>query len=369
MAHLRSNMTIRIPRSAYPVLDGLDLEASALFVKGRHIFGDGSLGHFHLQVTAAGLGKLGADSEAELFKKIPDIDEFHKFRAVDEDTIVVTIRGIGEMQPDNDNSRVSLDPELDEYGVERAFVALADPRRPGGNPKDLELWGAMDKAADDVAIVLAGNGPHELLGKVRDELGTTHHDAGTLRMGDDPTTSTTDAFGRFHDVENAYAVGPALYPTIGSPNPMLTGVALARRLADHLAAPPIPPQPDGEFEPLFDEVTLNGWRMLGPGRFVIVDGALEAIPGGDLGLLWNVNPMPRDFILRLDWLRWSDNDNSGVFVRFPDPTTKGYNNPAWVPVTFGYEIQIDELGRPDAAPWHRTGAIYGQPDQEFRRKS
>jgi choline dehydrogenase-like flavoprotein len=363
MAHLRSNLTIRIPRDAYPELAGLDLEASALFVKGRHQFADGTSGFFHLQITAAGLGKLGADSEAELFKKVPDIDEFHKFRAVDEQSIVVTIRGIGEMQHDNPNSHVSLDPEPDEYGIKRAFAAVADPRQPGGNPKDGELWDAMDTAASDAAIVLAAGKPYETLGTTRDALGSTHHDAGTLRMGADPTTSATDASGRFHHIQNAYAVGPALHPTIGSPNPMLTGVALARRLADRVAPLPVPPQPEGDFQPLFDGFALTGWRMLGPGRFVIVDGALEAIPAGDLGLLWNTQPMATNFILKLEWLRWSDNDNSGIFVRFPDPTSKGYNNPAWVPVNFGYEIQIDELGQPDGAPWHRTGAIYGQTDQ------
>ena len=53
-------------------------------------------------------------------------------------------------------------------------------------------------------------------------------------MGDSPANSVTDADARFHNIANAYAVGPAVQPTIGSPNPMLTGVALAHRLADHL---------------------------------------------------------------------------------------------------------------------------------------
>jgi choline dehydrogenase-like flavoprotein len=46
-------------------------------------------------------------------------------------------------------------------------------------------------------------------------------------MGTDPTQSVTNTDARFHHVENAHALGPALHPTIGSPNPMLTGVALA----------------------------------------------------------------------------------------------------------------------------------------------
>jgi len=52
-----------------------------------------------------------------------------------------------------------------------------------------------------------------------------------------------------------------------------------------------------------------------------------------------------------------------VFVRFPDPTTKGYNNQAWVAVNFGFEVQIDEFGAPDGDPIHKTGAIYGQVGQ------
>ena len=46
-------------------------------------------------------------------------------------------------------------------------------------------------------------------------------------------------------------------------------------------------------------------------------------------------------------------DNSGVFVRFPDP-----GNDPRVAVNIGYEIQIDDLGKPDGDGIHKTGAIY-----------
>jgi hypothetical protein len=63
MAHLRSNLTIRLPRAA---INGLDpnvkaLQASALFVKGRHVHADGLFGHFHLQITAASLDTPNAE--------------------------------------------------------------------------------------------------------------------------------------------------------------------------------------------------------------------------------------------------------------------------------------------------------------------
>ena len=361
MAHLRSNLTIRIPRTALQLDSTIkELQASALFVKGRHQHDDGTQGHFHLQITAAGLGPKGTDSEAELFKKVPDIDTFDQFETANDTHVVITIRGIGEMESQNPNNFVTLDSETDEFGMRRAFVSLSP------TAKDLALWDAMDKAADDVAKVFAGNQPFEVLGKNRDGLGTTHHEAGTLRMGDSPINSVTNSDGRFHHLDNAYVLGPALLPTIGSPNPMLTGIALGRRLADGLTTQPAP-VPSPGFTLLFDGKTASKWRMStiknqpghdNPGTFIVADSALEAVTGSDIGLFWQTEPTPENFILKLEWLRRREDDNSGVFLRFPDPESKGYNNTAFVAVNFGFEVQIDQTAAPDGAAIHKTGAIY-----------
>ena len=392
MAHLRSNLTIRIPRSSIASLDPAvkDLQASALFVKGKHIR-NGAPSYFHLQITAAGLDRPSTDSEAELFKKIPDVDNFNILRKANDDTIVITIRGIGETQARNPGNNISLavNEPLDEVQTTRALVAYAL------NDTDFELWNAMDKASDDVAKVFAGGAPFEVLasddrtwvpvaangdpqaaipykpkadGGRRDGMGTTHHEAGPLCMGSDPNTSVTDANGRFHFVTNAYAAGPCLFPTVGSPNPMLTGVALARRLADSLVVSPFTPDPG--FTMLFDGSDTSKWRMSkitnqpgrdNPGTFLLVDRSLESLPGTDLGMFWNIDPTPADFILKLEFLRWRHDDNSGVFLRFPDPNSKGYNNTSYVAIDFGFEVQIDEVGQgnPPGLPIHKTGAIYG----------
>ena len=284
MAHLRSNLTIRVARTNVPNLAAAPgaLQAAALFVKGRYDGpgGAGPLRHFHLQITAAGLGPLGTDSEAELFQKIPDIDTIDRFTTASDTHVVVTIRGIGEMQPHNPNSFVRPDGETDTvFGDRRAFVQLQE------NAADTDLWTAMDTAADDVALLFAGGQPYQvrladgtfatvaagqpasqIAGIARhDGLGTTHHEAGTLWMGDSPANSVTDANARFHNIANAYAVGPAVQPTIGSPNPMLTGVALAHRLADHLV--PVAPTLGEGPRVLFNGVDAAGWRMAGPGSF------------------------------------------------------------------------------------------------------
>ena len=62
------------------------------------------------------------------------------------------------------------------------------------------------------------------------DLGSTYHEAGTLWMGA-AGQSLTNQDGRFHHIANAYVAGPDLFPTIGSANPTLTALALARNTA------------------------------------------------------------------------------------------------------------------------------------------
>jgi Domain of Unknown Function (DUF1080) len=95
-----------------------------------------------------------------------------------------------------------------------------------------------------------------------------------------------------------------------------------------------------------------------PGRFLAINGMLEARAGNTLGLYWCTNPVPPDFVLKLEWMTTRISDNSGIFIRFPNPERKGYDNTALVGVDYGFEVQIDQLGKPDGAAKHKTGAIY-----------
>ena len=107
---------------------------------------------------------------------------------------------------------------------------------------------------------------------------------------------------------------------------------------------------DSNFTSIFDGKTLDGWKMAGDGRFVIVESdiALQSDKGG--GLLWYAEKEYKNFILKLEWKVSDECDNSGVFVRFPDPD----DNPN-IAVREGYEVQIDSKA---GDPIHQTGAIY-----------
>ena len=245
MAHIRSDFTVRIRRSALaPIPDGV--QTAALLLRGR-----AGGAPFHLQVTAS-TGRDGSD--AMLYRMIPDLDLLDQQTAnTDPNWITITVRGIGAMTgdvttpvPSTTSSWIDLSPhESDEYGSPRAYVHLRT------SAADVALWSAMDQTAVEFAQGLAG-APGDIEYLYDDGwqqhpfpfsrpfpswhrgLGTTHHESGTLWIGDNPATSVTDADGRFHHVTNVYVCDQAAFPTVGSANPVLTGLTLARALAERL---------------------------------------------------------------------------------------------------------------------------------------
>jgi hypothetical protein len=107
---------------------------------------------------------------------------------------------------------------------------------------------------------------------------------------------------------------------------------------------------NSNFTSIFDGKTLDGWKMAGNGRFMIVESDAALQSEGGMGLLWYSENKYKNFIFKLEWKVSDEGDNSGVFVRFPDPD----DNPN-IAVREGYEIQIDDRA---GDPIHQTGAIY-----------
>lgn len=426
IAHLRSNLTIRIPREAIaanlPPTAISSLQCSALLVKGKASNGR----TFHFQITASGLQKLGADSEAELFKKIPTLEHMQDMLRATDNTVVITIRGIGDMTPRNPDSFVDLSTFEYDFSRPKAVVnmgnAKASPLNFLGSAEtqnDRTTWSAMDEVADKIALIFAGDHSFDILPSAnrtiplptgtpaqrlaalaafkarRDDLGTTHHDAGTMRMGDNIADSVTNDFGRIHDTTNCYVAGPALFPTVGSPNPMLTGVALARRTGDMLNSEVLPKPNILAIEPgyrsLFDgsNASFKKWRLAGPagGGMQHINGEMVSYGNGGLRLFYFATELFGDYSLRLQFRIFdAANHNSGVFVRFPRPSLDlsgaltfnepsfDATNPAWKPVVSGFEVQIDDNARGDTSKdfygikpepnglyKNRTGAIYKIP--------
>lgn len=89
------------------------------------------------------------------------------------------------------------------------------------------------------------------------------------------------------------------------------------------------------------------WKMAGPGSFTLADGVSTA--KGGMGLWWYGKKEFKNACFEIEFNAPEEADNSGVFVRFPDP-----GNDPWVAVKQGYEIQI--CG--NKADKLNTGAIY-----------
>ena len=57
---------------------------------------------------------------------------------------------------------------------------------------------------------------------------------GTIRFGNDPSSSALDANCNAHELNNLYVVDTSFFPSIGAVKPALTAIANARRVGDHL---------------------------------------------------------------------------------------------------------------------------------------
>jgi choline dehydrogenase-like flavoprotein len=366
MAHLRSDVTARIRRSA---IAGLPAQPTALEMAALLVRGTTSDGHeYHFQVTAS----AGSSSDATLFTAVPDIELLDAIKANQSPGwIAITLRAIGQIvgqpsaQPgDSKKSWINLAWQSDPRTASpRAWVNL-DP-----TDADMSAWQEMEDAAVALAETVAGSSAGiQNINVNRNKIGTTHHEAGTLWMGA-PGQSVTDSVGKFHHLNNVYVAGPALFPVIGSANPSLTATTLARRTTEAIVTSRTV-MPDPAFKPLFTG-SRQGWQMAGGGDFLTLFGTiLEARPNG-LGLLWYTREVFRNFMLKVDWLSFNPTtnvpggraDNSGILLRFPalnasDPATD------WMLASnSGYEIQIDDMGfNPDTGqnfdPAHQTGAVY-----------
>jgi hypothetical protein len=390
MAHLRFDFPFQLDRRQFArwveentgrVLRD-ELQTAAF-----HIQADTPEGRFHLQVYGSGIdtNAQGTDNpEGLLYRMIPDPEIAQRLAdAQDPDEISLIFRACGEMKADRSapihapgTSWIDLASEADrdrQFDHARSYVHYADQ---AGAP----IWQRMREACVALAAEMGGRGiqPEDW-----HEVGSTWHDSGTLFMGDDPAASVTDTSGHFHHIGNAVCVDQALFPTVGSANPVLTGLCLARKAAETIVARYVSePSPSSAeigqekaegFVFLLEGVEAGKWKPNNPrlvsGRPALIENAsiLEVHGDAGLGVLFYDDPVLfGDFELRLQWKAFVERStgeavaNSGVFLRAPRPAAElddaNFYNRA-------VEVQIDDTGydfatRRFRSPLHRTGAVY-----------
>ena len=140
----------------------------------------------------------------------------------------LSIGAIGASLP-NPKTFIDLDP----VRKDRAGMPLARIHHdlPG---TELERLTRMQATCRKVLQLSGAAGLVEEYGNY--DLLSSTHTLGTCRMGSSPEDSVTDAYGRFHAVENLHICDASLFPNSGNGEaPSLTVEALALRTASHLA--------------------------------------------------------------------------------------------------------------------------------------
>jgi len=131
----------------------------------------------------------------------------------------------GKVEPRFEN-RVFLDPgRRDHYGIPEIQVHFSF------SEKDKSILAQLADRLNKAASVLGASKQPELCIALP---GSDFHVMGTCRMGDDPSTSSTNRFGQIHGVSGLYVADNSILPTTGAANPTLTTVALAIRTADYV---------------------------------------------------------------------------------------------------------------------------------------
>ena len=137
---------------------------------------------------------------------------------------VAGILASGEQLPDERNC-VDLDSETkDIYGMPVPHITLE------WRKNDRLIRAAMEKK---IIEVLDAASVTQIL-YIKSSPGSSGHNMGTCRMGNDPKKSVLNSFCQSHDVPNLFVIDGSCFVTGGVANPSLTIQAIAVRASEYI---------------------------------------------------------------------------------------------------------------------------------------
>ena len=152
-----------------------------------------------------------------------------------------TMQGEDLPQPTN---RIDLDPSVrDARGLPVARTTYLPHRHElvcsaHHTPRLQEI---LTRAGADWTVGSTSPAPDYPFDAPVTPISMSKHVMGTARMGSDPATTVTDAYGRLHDVPNVLVADASVFPTSTGYGPTLTLVALALRNTHALAGTRLTP--------------------------------------------------------------------------------------------------------------------------------
>jgi hypothetical protein len=132
-------------------------------------------------------------------------------------------------------SRVTLGEKTDSFGLPRMRIDLRFSDT--GIASIVRAHEILDRALRKAgkARLKYLDAPEGRASRVLEQATDGYHQLGLTRMGTDPRQSIVDQNCRVHGLENLFITSGSVFPTSGRANPTLLTVALAFRLADHVA--------------------------------------------------------------------------------------------------------------------------------------
>ena len=140
------------------------------------------------------------------------------------------VRAYYDVLPDRDSQLVLDDAHTNRFGDPMPSVRYRDAPESAA----LKAWQEDQLRALFVRMAKAGGGEILRMENSANDLGQ-EHPAGGCRMGNDPTTSVVDAWGRAHDHDNLWVAGAPTQVSASCCNGTLTFAAVGLRTASAIA--------------------------------------------------------------------------------------------------------------------------------------
>ncbi|WEK54165.1 MAG: GMC family oxidoreductase [Candidatus Cohnella colombiensis] len=195
------------------------------------IIGIGTIGRGQFSEILGNLSILKFETDESPYQiQILGPDQYFSYQQFEEkvvkDNLVIVYASFGRVEPRAEN-RVYIDPSAkDEFGVPLNQVQYSLSNR------DRQVAVQVEQGIQQSAVAMGVTlDPSSLALRPP---GADMHEASTCRMGDDPASSTTNRHGQVHGVQGLFVADNSVLPTLTAAGPVLSNVALAIRLGDHI---------------------------------------------------------------------------------------------------------------------------------------
>lgn len=182
---------------------------------------------------------IGGGIIANEFTRLPIV---HWYRALAPDVVRWGLKG-KEIMRDSYLRTSQVQGPIQEIPTADSRVQLSPTVKDRFGVPVVHLSGTVHQESINSALLLAEKSEEWLWASGARQVWRTRpgvrlsggqHQAGTLRMGNNPESSVTDPHGRVHGYDNLWVSDGSLHVTNGGVNPVLTIFALAFRTADNL---------------------------------------------------------------------------------------------------------------------------------------